>query len=114
MSNTLINTNAQSLEQSLHRPRLRPRILLGITGSVAAVKGPELALRFARDCGMDVRILLTRGGQNFWEKACDYNPEVWKEVQERIRGSSRADSRTDVPAEQDEEEGEGTIQLHGT
>ena len=29
----------------------RPRVLLGVTGSVAAVKGPKLALRLAKDLG---------------------------------------------------------------
>lgn len=82
---------------------------MGITGSVAAVKGPELVLRLSRDCHMDVRILLTRGGQNFWEKAVDYNPEVWKLIQERIESSKKR------LAEGLENEGvEGTIQIHGT
>ena len=55
----------------------RRRILLGITGSVAAVKGPEIALRLARDSGMDVKVILTRGGQNFWEKAKESSTQTF-------------------------------------
>mmetsp|Transcript_7246 Transcript_7246/g.15701 ORF Transcript_7246/g.15701 Transcript_7246/m.15701 type:complete len:251 (-) Transcript_7246:440-1192(-) len=51
----------------------RPNILLGVTGSVAAVKSPEIALRLREDLNADVRVLLTAGGANFWEKAAEYN-----------------------------------------
>lgn len=61
-----------------HRSKRRPRILLGVTGSVAAVKGPELACQLARD-GSDVCVLLTRGGENFWTKAGEYDPQSWEE-----------------------------------
>ncbi len=58
------------------------RVLLGITGSVAAVKGPELSLRLVEQ-GFDVKVLLTKGGSNFWHKSEDYNGEVWKAMQEK-------------------------------
>ncbi len=65
------------------RPR-RPRILFAVTGSVAAVKGPEMALRLVTECDCDVRILLTRGGENFWSKAKDYNPSYWDSLQKLL------------------------------
>uniref|UniRef100_A0A7S1D871 Flavoprotein domain-containing protein n=1 Tax=Cyclophora tenuis TaxID=216820 RepID=A0A7S1D871_CYCTE len=62
--------------------RRRPRILLGVTGSVAAVKSPEIAVRLHRDLNADVRILLTSGGDNFWNKAQDYDGTAWNEFRE--------------------------------
>jgi hypothetical protein len=59
----------------------RHRVLLGITGSVAAVKGPELAVKLLRDLHVDVRVLLTRGGFNFWNKAQEYDPLHWGELE---------------------------------
>ena len=64
--------------------RRRPRVLLGITGSVAAVKGPELAVRLAREVDVDVRVLLTGGGFNFWNKAREYDPLYWGELEKHI------------------------------
>lgn len=68
---------AESSDQRRSNKR-RPRILLGVTGSVAAVKGPELACKLARE-GHDVCVLLTRGGENFWTKAGEYDPQSWEE-----------------------------------
>ena len=59
----------------------RPRILFAVTGSVAAVKGPEIAVRLVKELGFDVRILLTHGGENFWSKAKDYNQQYWNSLQ---------------------------------
>ena len=64
--------------------RRRPRILLGITGSVAAVKGPQLASKLAHE-GSDVCVLLTRGGENFWTKAAEYDPQSWEEFNAQIK-----------------------------
>jgi phosphopantothenoylcysteine decarboxylase / phosphopantothenate---cysteine ligase len=56
----------------------RPRVLLGVSGSVAAVKSPEIAVALF-DHGCDVCVLLTAGGLNFWgEKSAAYNPEAWR------------------------------------
>ena len=60
-------------------------ILLAITGSVAAVKGPEIAVRLAVGVQADVTILLTRGGQNFWDKAEAYNKMHWDLMQSLIK-----------------------------
>ena len=57
-------------------------ILLAVTGSVAAVKSPELAVRLVRDFDANVRVLLTIGGRNFWEKAQAYNPKLWESMRE--------------------------------
>ena len=59
----------------------RPRILLGITGSVASIKGPELALSLARELDAQVVVLLTLAGMNFWSKAKDYNALIWEDFQ---------------------------------
>ena len=58
-----------------------PNVLLGVSGSVAAVKAPEIALKLVQDLHANVCVLLTRGGLNFWEKAKDYNREIWDEMQ---------------------------------
>ena len=63
----------------------RPRILLGVTGSVAAVKGPRLALRLAREAHADVKVVLTRTvEQYFWKEGravATYDAESWRELQ---------------------------------
>lgn len=57
----------------------RPRVLLGVTGSVAAVKAPQLALKFA-SAGCDVRVVLTAKGAHFWKLTETYNPPSWASV----------------------------------
>ena len=49
------------MSQSSHTP---PRVLLGISGGVAAYKAPELARLLIRR-GFEVQAILTRGAQNF-------------------------------------------------
>mmetsp|Transcript_9094 Transcript_9094/g.19660 ORF Transcript_9094/g.19660 Transcript_9094/m.19660 type:complete len:257 (-) Transcript_9094:1170-1940(-) len=70
------------------RQRRRPRVLFAVTGSVAAVKGPEIAVRLVNELDLDVRILLTRGGENFWSKARDYNPHYWDLLKDSLLASS--------------------------
>ena len=53
----------------------RTRIIFAVTGSVAAVKGPEIAVRLADE--FDVHILFTQGGENFWRQGEKYNPRYW-------------------------------------
>jgi hypothetical protein len=62
-------------------PRRRPRVLLGITGSVAAVKGPEIAVRLRQEANVDVKVLLTQGGHNFWTKTKDYDSHYWNQLE---------------------------------
>ena len=57
---------------------------MGITGSVAAVKGPELCLHLLEQ-GFDVKVLLTQGGSNFWNKAESYDPTSWQELEEKVK-----------------------------
>jgi len=57
-------------------------ILLGITGSVAAVKGPEIAVQLAKH--HEVKVLLTRGGENFWHKAAEYDEKHFQAVTQLV------------------------------
>eukprot|EP00586_Coscinodiscus_wailesii_P017405 CAMPEP_0172496644 /NCGR_PEP_ID=MMETSP1066-20121228/90644_1 /TAXON_ID=671091 /ORGANISM="Coscinodiscus wailesii, Strain CCMP2513" /LENGTH=253 /DNA_ID=CAMNT_0013269039 /DNA_START=99 /DNA_END=857 /DNA_ORIENTATION=+ len=61
-----------------------PKILLGVTGSVAAVKAPALALNLCHTLSADVRILLTRGGKHFWDRAISYDAHSWHEMSQRV------------------------------
>lgn len=91
----------ESNESSPERQR-RSRILYAVTGSVAAVKGPEIAVRLVNEMDFDVRILLTRGGENFWSKAKDYNLQYWNILQELLvsnREKNTDDSRISVCCE---------------
>ena len=71
-------------QSSISIKKRRKRVLLGITGSVAAIKGPELALQLSKELDAHVAILLTHGGENFWFKAEDYNPQKWNEYYEFV------------------------------
>jgi 3-polyprenyl-4-hydroxybenzoate decarboxylase len=59
---------------------IKTKILLGITGSVAAIKGPELALALSTQLNGHVVVLLTQGGEHFWNKAENYNPKAWNQL----------------------------------
>lgn len=67
-----------------HPYQRRPRILLGITGSVAAVKGPKIALRLANELKADVKVILTRTVEEyFWKdgRAVQlYDDDSWREL----------------------------------
>jgi phosphopantothenoylcysteine synthetase/decarboxylase len=70
--------------KKLDDPQYQPKILLAVTGSVAAIKCPELAFYLARDLGASVKVLLTAGGKNFWLKAEGYNQDIWKMMMEEV------------------------------
>lgn len=53
----------------------RIRVLLGVTGSVAAVKAPELVVQLCQFA--TVKVVLTSGGRNFWDKAIGYDSAAW-------------------------------------
>jgi hypothetical protein len=57
----------------------RPRVLLGVAGSVAAVKGPSLALQLEA-AGYDVRVVLTSRGEHFWKLTASYDAESWAAI----------------------------------
>mmetsp|Transcript_24744 Transcript_24744/g.36293 ORF Transcript_24744/g.36293 Transcript_24744/m.36293 type:complete len:276 (+) Transcript_24744:72-899(+) len=96
----------------------RTRVLLGITGSVAAVKGPEIAVRLSKEVGADVRVLLTRAGENFWNKAKEYDPVSWQQFT-KIRddtvkatqsdGFSRNDDCSDHAQNSEKEKGKKKV-----
>jgi|AntRauTorckE5430_2_1112549.scaffolds.fasta_scaffold00691_2 hypothetical protein len=73
----------------------KKRILLGITGSVAAIKGPELALKLSKELDAHVAILLTRGGENFWSKAKDYNLQKWIEFHDFVASDTSKSKKGD-------------------
>ena len=60
---------------SLALPRRRPRILLGVSGSVAAVKQAELAV--ALSSFADVRAVATARAAHFTSLGPDYDGEAW-------------------------------------
>ena len=91
--------------------RRRARILFGVTGSVAAVKAPEIAVRLSRELKADVRVLLSRGGRNFWDKAGDYNANFWSIVQQKIETSKSV--ALEVTEQSNNTEDDGLIHLHG-
>jgi Flavoprotein len=72
-------------------PKRKTRILLGVTGSVAAVKAPEIAVRLVQETDSHVKILLTKGGKNFWDKAKEYSL-FWWEAYEKLAAGRAQDS----------------------
>jgi Flavoprotein len=66
-------------------------ILLGITGSVAAIKAPELICSFIAAFGANVvvNVVLTKGGCHFWEKSSAYDATSWGKLQEYMQDPCR-------------------------
>ena len=66
----------------------RPRIILGITGSIAAVKGPRLALRLANELKAHVKVVLTRTVEHFfWQEGRAvpaYDRESWIDFERAV------------------------------
>jgi hypothetical protein len=60
---TTTPSNDEELTQPSNVQRRRRNILLGVTGSVAAVKAPEIAVCLCRELNAHVKILLTAGPQ---------------------------------------------------
>ncbi len=77
-------SNFQVTETSERKSR-RPRVVLGVTGSVAAVKSPLVALNISNELDAEVIVLLTTAGQMFWTKANTYDPCSWTEFLKRSR-----------------------------
>ena len=73
----------------------RPHILLGVTGSIAAVKGPRLALRLANELKANVKVVLTRTvEQYFWKEGRavpTYDRENWIDFESAVATSKRPD-----------------------
>jgi hypothetical protein len=79
-----------------------PRILLGVTGSVAAIKAPEVVVQLVTQCNAEVKVVLSRGGKTFWDKAADYDPVSWGILCEMLQ-------QVDV-----NEYGNRVVEIHGT
>ena len=88
----------------MHSLQKTKHILLCITGSVAALKGPELAYRLATSSNNNsttindnpghnnhVIVLLSQGGEHFWEKSQEYNKEMWDLCHSLINSESNDD-----------------------
>ena len=91
--------------------------MLGVTGSVAAVKAPEIAVRLRKECHADVKILLTRGGENFWAKAAVYDPRYWSLLAEELQSSDvTAHSGSSIDGDNDRKvnghRGEDSARIH--
>lgn len=77
-------SNIQVAETSQRNTR-RYRVILGVTGSVAAVKSPLVALNILKELDAEVIVLLTTAGQTFWTRANTYDPCSWTEFLKRSR-----------------------------
>jgi hypothetical protein len=76
----MVPTVSSSTTDVDNRPE-GPRVLLGVTGSVAAVKAPEIAVRLVTECNAHVKVMLSSGGKNFWDKAVEYDNVHWEKLQ---------------------------------
>ncbi|CAJ1952424.1 unnamed protein product [Cylindrotheca closterium] len=78
---------ASSLQEGYQHQHTPPNILLAVTGSVAAIKCPEIAVRLVKECKANVKVLLSQGGKNFWDKSKGYNEEYWDLLLEEVNNS---------------------------
>lgn len=87
---------------SHHRLCRRPRIILGVSGSVAAIKAPELAVQIVSDSyyggGCELQIVLTKSGEYFWDRAAEYNPRAWKQFQQLQKQQPTESNHSSSPA----------------
>lgn len=113
-------SNNQCCRDDDRRYNRRPRILLGITGSVAAVKGPKLALRLANELKAHVKVVLTRTvEQYFWKEGKavpSYDADSWNEFHNVVVPTSSTTSPT-IADTNDEEDldwrmSNGKISIH--
>lgn len=93
LSSTTMSAPTSATSESLHGRR--PHILLGITGSIAAVKGPRLALRLANELKANVKVVLTRTvEQYFWKEGRavpTYDRENWIDFERAVATSKVRD-----------------------
>lgn len=66
--------NSSVLSESNHQ---RPRVLIGCSGSVAAVKIPEMVIALAHN--YEVLVICSSNASFFLNKAEEYNPDAWRE-----------------------------------
>lgn len=104
--NGTTSTVEASQQQQLPRTTTT-RIILGVTGSVAAVKAPEIALRLVQQQQQQqqeedssasvstsspcwaVKILLSRGGRHFWDQSKHYNGKLWEQFERLLMAESK-------------------------
>jgi hypothetical protein len=91
------------VNEKVHAPA-GPRILLGVTGSVAAIKAPEVVVRLVTQCNAEVKVVLSRGGKTFWDKAADYDPASWRLLCELLHEGNVDLYGNGIPA----------VEIHGT
>eukprot|EP00804_Cyclotella_cryptica_P016414 CCRYP_004654-RA/>CCRYP_004654-RA protein AED:0.02 eAED:0.02 QI:129/1/1/1/1/1/2/856/324 len=96
----------------------RPRILLGVTGSIAAVKAPRLALLLCQSVGAHVKVVLTRTvEQYFWKEGGvteGYDREAWVQfwaIVEKCRKDNN-DVAVNDDREDDWAASDGSISIH--
>lgn len=73
-------TEESQKESDLIETRHRPRVLLGATGSVATVKIAQIATELRAFC--EVRIILTKSANHFFQQIHEYSPDAWEKLQE--------------------------------
>lgn len=62
-------------------PDSKITIILGVTGSVAAVKAPELAIKILQEIpDAALELILSVGGKHFWDRAASYDPTSWQRL----------------------------------
>jgi hypothetical protein len=97
-------------------PNKRPHILLGITGSIAAVKGPRLALFLSQNVRTHVKVVLTRTvEQYFWKEGGvteSYDEVAWKEFWRVVDSSRGVTMEEDVDVNVDWRNSHGGIAVH--
>ena len=69
-SSSILDDNVNSNKQER-----RLNILLGVSGSVASVKGPELAIKLSKVA--NVKVIMTQRGKYFWNLTETYNKEMF-------------------------------------
>ena len=121
MSMPYQKSNNQCCRDDDRRYNRRPRILLGITGSVAAVKGPKLALRLANEVKAHVKVILTRTvEQYFWKEGKavpSYDVDSWNEFHTVVVLPTSSTTSSIVADTNDEEDldwrmSNGKISIH--
>jgi hypothetical protein len=102
MTTTEVDIPPLPVSKDGRRAPASPRILLGVTGSVAAIKAPEVVVQLVTKCNAEVKVVLSRGGKTFWDKAVDYDPVSWERLRELLQ-------HVNV-----NENGNRAVEIHGT
>jgi hypothetical protein len=93
------NFSRSTVPEASQRNSRRYRVILGVTGSVAAVKSPLVALDILKAIDAEVIVLLTTSGQMFWMKAKTYDPCSWAEF---LKHKSKIGTELNFPPTENE------------